>query len=181
MKCISLLAFIILAIGGNLLAQSSTPSTTSPAGQSQTVSASNQSLNIEAYVELLRSEVRKSKVQIVGEVMQLDSSQAATFWPIYNQFESEYIKIGNQVIALVKNYSDNYSQMTDQVADQLANELFAIEQKRNDLKKQYYQKFKQALGAITSVRFLQVENQLERVADLQIASQLPVISGGEAQ
>ena len=37
--------------------------------------------------------------------------------------------------------------------------------------------FKAALDAITATRFLQVENQLEKLLDLQIAAELPVIRG----
>ena len=172
----SLLIGSFLGIG-NLEAQTPNPSPRATQG----ASASNQELNIEAYVELLRSQVRKSKSQIVGEVMQLDSTQAVAFWPIYKQFEADYTKIGDRILSLVKNYAENYDQITNPVADQLATQLLSIEQQRNELKKQYYQKFKQALDAITAARFLQVENQLEKIGDLQIASQLPVIRGGEAQ
>ena len=164
---------------GGLLGQSPPTATADTGGQKAAAPGSNQQANIEAYVELLRSEVRKSKSQIVGEVMQLDTAQAAKFWPIYQQFEADYKKIGYRIFALVNKYVENYDQMTDGIADQLANEVLAVEDKRNDLKKQYYQKFKEATDAITATRFLQVENQLERVADLQVASQLPVVSGGE--
>jgi vacuolar-type H+-ATPase subunit D/Vma8 len=73
--------------------------------------------------------------------------------------------------------------MTNEVADQMATEFLNIEQQRNELKRRYYSKFKSALDALTATRFLQVENQIERIVDLQIASQLPVMQGsrGEAQ
>lgn len=115
--------------------------------------------------------------------MQLDATQAAAFWPIYKQFEADGTKVGDRTVALVQKYADNYDQMTNDVADQLATELLALEQQRNEIKRQYYQKFKKALDPITAARFLQVENQLEHVMALQVASQLPVIqsSQGDAQ
>lgn len=36
------------------------------------------------------------------------------------------------------------------------------------LKKKYYDREKEGLGAITAIRFLHVENELERLVDLQI-------------
>jgi uncharacterized protein Yka (UPF0111/DUF47 family) len=113
--------------------------------------------------------------------MQFDADQAAAFWPIYKQFEADLSKIGDRTAAAVKNYTDNYFQMTDDLADHLANEVLTVEQERNDLKRQYYQKFKKALDPITAARFLQVENQLERLVDLQVASQLPVIQDSRGQ
>ena len=170
------LVYSVLSSAG-LMAQS--PAVSQPSSAVRTQSTSDQELNIQAYVELLRSNVRKSKSQIIGQVMQFDTDQAAKFWPIYKQFEADLTKIGDQTAALVKRYADNYSDMTNDVADQLANKLLSIEQQRNDLKRQYYQKFKTALDPILAARFLQVENQLEKVVDLQIASQLPVIQGAK--
>jgi len=137
--------------------------------------ASNEEMNIRAYIELLRTDVKKSKAQVMGEVMQLDADQSAKFWPIYKDFEAQMAGLGDQVVAVIKKYADNYDQMTDQVADQLANSVLSIEQQRNDLKKKYYDRMKTELGAMTATRFLQVENQLERLIDLQVAAELPVV------
>src|SRR5438128_797977 len=80
----------------------------SPAAQKQSVSKSDQELNLEAYTELLRTDLKKSKSQVVGEVMQFDASQSAVFWPIYKQFEADLSKIGDRVVSLIKDYSDHY-------------------------------------------------------------------------
>jgi len=135
----------------------------------------DQEKNLRAYIELLRSDFRKNKAQVMGAIMQLDTADAAKFWPIYMEFEAEYTEFGNGVLALVVNYATNYDDMTPQVADQVATRLLDLEQERNNLKRKYYQKFKAALDPIAATRFLQIENQIERILDLQIASELPVI------
>jgi hypothetical protein len=151
-----------------------TPMKSTSAGSAD--AKSNEEMNIRAYIELLRTDVRHSKSQIMGEVMQLDADQSAKFWPIYKDFQAESSALGDKVLALIKKYAENYDNMTDAVADQLASEVLTIEQQKNALKRKGYDRMKQALGAITAARFLQVENQLERVVDLQLAAQLPVIS-----
>jgi len=138
-------------------------------------SMTDQEKNIRAYIELLRSGARQERAQLVGAVMQLDTEDAAAFWPIFRDFEAEYMKFGEGVVALIKNYCENYATMTNELADQLAAKLLDLEQERNGLKRKYYLKFKDALDAITAARFLQVENQLERIADLQVSSELPVM------
>jgi hypothetical protein len=173
----------VLIVIGVLLAASGLPAQTppgaaaKPAGLGRAEATSNEEVNIRAYIELLRTDVKKSKSQILGEVMQLDAGQATRFWPIYKDFETRYSALGDQVVALVRNYAEHYDGMTDAVADQLANQVLSIEQQRNVLKKEFYDRFKQGLGAITATRFLQVENQLERLMDLQIAAQLPTVGG----
>ncbi len=99
----------------------------------------------------------------------------AKFWPIYKEFETEFTKIGDGIQALVKDYVSNYDRMTPEVADRLATKLLDIEQQRLDLKKKYYARVKGALDAVTATRFLQVENQLEKLLDLQLAAQLPAM------
>ena len=53
--------------------------------------------------------------------------------------------------------------------------MFALEKRRTKLKKKYFKKFEKALSAITAAKFIQVENQINLLIDLQIASDLPLI------
>ncbi|MEO8594936.1 MAG: hypothetical protein ABI759_16570 [Candidatus Solibacter sp.] len=176
MKRVLIVTACTLAAALSLLAQTTGKPAAKSAGLGKQQAASNEELNIRAYMELLRTDIRTSKAQIVAEVMALDAARAAKFWPIYKEFESDYIKIGDQIATTIKNYVSHYDEMTDAAADQLANQVLSIEQQRNALKKKYYDQFKESVGAITATRFLQVENQLERIMDLQLAAELPVIA-----
>jgi hypothetical protein len=175
MKCL-LCALLSLGLGAvGLMGQ--TPAKSQTAAKNQPAQMTDQEKNIRAYIELLRSDTRKDRDQIVGAVMQLDAEDSAKFWPIFKEFDAEYRQYGDEFVGLIKNYALNYEKMTGPVADQLANKLLDLEQQRNNLKRKYYQKFKAALDPILATRFLQIENQLERIVDLQIASELPVIEG----
>jgi hypothetical protein len=171
-----LIAAIVALLGVAAQAQTLSKPAAKSAGLGKSELASNEDMNIRAYIELLRTDVKKAKSQITAEVMQLDADQAAKFWPVYKDFETEFSALGDKVVALVKNYAENYLKMTDPIADSMANQILAIELQRNELKKKYYDRFKTAVGAIVATRFLQVENQLERLIDLQIAAELPVVS-----
>ena len=166
---------LALLISSLLPAQTVNKPAVKPTSLGQAQNTNNEDLNIRAYIELLRSDLRSSKAQIVGRVMQLDADQSAKFWPIYKVYEADLSKIGDQIVSLLKQYTDNYDNMTPQVADELATKLLDIERQRIELKSNYYGKIKAALDAITAARFLQVENQLEKLIDLQIASELPVV------
>lgn len=165
-----------------LLAASAAPAQTpskpeaKAAGLGKPAGTQNEDMNIRAYIELLRTDVKKYKSQIMGDVMQLDTDQSVKFWPIYKEFDAEFSGLGDQVVALIRDYAKHYDNMTDSAADELARRVLDIEQERNGLKRRYYERVKSGLDAITAARFLQVENQLERLIDLQIAAELPVIS-----
>ena len=107
--------------------------------------------------------------------MQFEPDEAAKFWPIYNEYDAELKRTGEQKLAMIKKYSDNYENMTDEVADELIRDAVRIDQQRHDLKVKYHGRMKEALGSVSAARFLQIENQLLMLIDLQIASSLPVI------
>ena len=63
---------------------------------------SNEDQNIRAYIELLRSDVQKSKVQVMSDVTQFDADEALTFWPIYKEFRAELTRNDDAVSTLIK-------------------------------------------------------------------------------
>ena len=134
-----------------------------------------QKKNIQAYVELMRTNVRQQKAQILGAVMQLSADDAAKFWPIYSEYNAELTKVNNLRIENIQDYAQNYTHMTDEKADQLIQNALEYRKQRSELLAKYYVLVKQSLGAVTAARFLQVEDQLLLIVDLQIDASLPIV------
>ena len=151
-----------------------TASTQKPAPKPTKPAPSAQELNVQEYIKLLRQDVRTEKAKLIGAVMQLDTDQAAKFWPIYKDYEAELDKVNDLRVANIVEYSRVYSNLTDEKADELIHNAMDFQKQRNELLGKYYGRFKDALGAVTAARFVQVEHQLLLIIDLQIASQLPI-------
>jgi len=137
-----------------------------------------QEKNVKEYVELLRSDVRQQKAQILGAVMQFDVDQAAKFWPIYNDYDAELTKLNNLRLANIQEYAKYYSDLTDAKADELIQKALDYRKQRAELLAKAYGRVKASLGAVEAARFLQVEDQLLLIIDLQIQSALPVVGQG---
>jgi hypothetical protein len=148
-----------------------------PAAAAAQPTTDAQNTNIQAYVELLRSNVQAAKTQVLTETMQLNDAQSTKFWPIYREYNVKLQALNDKKLAGIQDYAKNYDTMTDAKANQLATLVFDLENQRDELKKSYYEQFRTALGGIIAARWLQVENQLLMVVDLQIASSLPIVSG----
>jgi hypothetical protein len=131
--------------------------------------------NLRAYAELLRSDVRAQKSAILTELMEFNETEEAKFWPVYREYERELVKINDERLALIKDYAARYAALTDAVADRLARGALDVEARRQDLKRKYYERFTSVLSARTAARFLQVENQILLLLDLQIAASLPLV------
>lgn len=137
--------------------------------------AQSKELNTQAYIQLLRSDLKASKRTLIKESMQLDENQAAAFWPLYNQYDVEQTKLGDQKLALIQDYAHDFLNMTNEKADQLAQRALNLDDQRQALRRKYYDLFKKALPTVLAVRFFQLENQIQLVVDLQIAANLPII------
>ena len=134
--------------------------------------------NIRAYIELMRADIRQQKAEFMGSVMELSAEDAAKFWPIYSQYDAGLTKLNDQRVANIEEYSRTYNQMTDEKADELIQKSLAYQRARAELLAKTYERVKEAVGATTAARFVQVEHQLLLIIDLQIASSLPVVGQG---
>jgi hypothetical protein len=134
-----------------------------------------QKKNVEAYIDLLRKGVRQQKAEIMGAVMVLSADDAAKFWPIYSEYDAGLIKLNDQRVANINEYARTYDRMTDEKADDLIQKSLAYQKERAELLAKTYNRVKQAVGAITAARFIQIEHQLLLIIDLQIASSLPIV------
>ena len=132
-------------------------------------------MNLRAYAELLRADVRAEKVAILTELMQFTEAEDKAFWPIYREYDVELSKVNDERVGMIDEYAKNYTQVTDALADKLALKALELETRRTAVKQKYYERIKSALSAKTAARFLQVENQLLMVIDLQIAASLPIV------
>ena len=131
--------------------------------------------NLQAYAELLRSDIREQKVAIIAGMMQFSEADDQKFWPVYREYEGELTAINDERLALIREYAQAYEKMTDEIANRLAHAVLDLEARRNALKTKYYERLTAILPARTAARVLQVENQILLLLDLQIAASLPVI------
>jgi hypothetical protein len=136
--------------------------------------AQTKTLNLSAYAELLRADVRAEKVAIITEVMEFTEAEDKAFWPIYREYDAEMAKLGDERVALVAEYARSYDQLTDDAADKLARKAIDLEARRQAVKAKYYDRVQSVLKGRTALRFLQVEHQLLLLIDLQIAAALPI-------
>jgi hypothetical protein len=143
-----------------------------PAGSALTDA---QKKNLQAYIQLMRTNVRQDKAEIMGAVMALNAQDAAKFWPIYSDYDIQLAKLNDMRVHNIQEYADAYNSMTDAKADELIHSSIEFQKERGELLAATYEKVKQSLGATTAARFAQVEHQLLLIIDLQIDASLPVV------
>jgi len=134
-----------------------------------------QSAAPDKYLELLRSDLRTTKVEIMTEALDLTEPQAAAFWPIYREYDAELATLGDRRVSLVKRFVAQYGTMADTDAGTFAKDWFALQQDRLKLREKYFGKIAKVTSNIVAARFIQVENTLGMLIDLQIAAEAPLM------
>jgi len=113
--------------------------------QAATVSAKPLS---DSDIQLLRSDVQAGKNEIITATMQLTDAESTAFWPIYRDYARDQQKIGDERVALVKDYAASYDTLDDNKAKDMVQRMINIDDKTLNLREDYWPKFMKALGAI---------------------------------
>jgi Spy/CpxP family protein refolding chaperone len=152
----------LLFIQSAAFAQKSEPSPSGSAG-------------VEQDVQLLRSDIRSAKKQIIAESMKLTDAQAETFWPVYDAYTQETSELGDAGYAVVKEYAQNYSDMTDARADSLVEKMATLDVQTASLRQEWIPKFRKILTGKQAALFFQLDRRINLLLDLQFAANIPVV------
>lgn len=130
---------------------------------------------LDRYITFLRMDLKAQKAAIVVNNMHFSESESEAFWPVYQSFQKELSKVWDEKIALIKDYATHFDQVDDTKAKTLTDQAFSVEQQRLDVIKKYIGEFRKVLSAKQVARFFQLEMQMQRMLDLQVAAELPLV------
>lgn len=164
---VALLALIALVLPNAIFAQQQAVPGQSAAQSGQTVT--------EQDIQMLRSDLRSQKKQIIAQNMSLTDAQAEKFWPVYDAYTQETIKLNDTRWALIKEYAESYNNMTDAQANSLMDRQIALDQSFVSLRKAWVPKFEKVLSPKQTALFFQLDRRIALLADLQLASMIPMI------
>jgi len=130
---------------------------------------------IDQYMELLRSDLRTTKVEILTTELKMTDAQAEKFWPIQRAYETELATIQDARLTMIKDYAKNYSLMNDAVAKSLTDRAFKIQEQRTALLKKTTGKVSKEVSPMVAARFAQVEAFIQSLFDLKVRGEVPVV------
>src|SRR5215468_9884765 len=160
-----------LFVFGALFAPASRAQTTPTA---RPVASKEADASIDEEIAMLRSDLRSNRKQVVAANMKLTDAEAEKFWPVYEQYVNELVKINNAKYALIKEYLQN-TNMTEQQADGLAKRWVDVDGSVVQLRLKYIPMFRKALSAKGTALFFQIERRVQMMIDLQLASAIPLL------
>jgi hypothetical protein len=130
-------------------------------------------------MELLRKDLRSHKKQLIAENLKLTDAEATKFWPIYDQYTAELIKINDKKFGLIQEYADHWGTITDEQAALYLRRWLDVDVAIMQLRQKYVPIVSQVLNGKKSATFFQLDRRISMMIDLQLASQLPVVQAQE--
>jgi hypothetical protein len=130
---------------------------------------------IDQAIETLRKDARAGKADILGKTMQLDATQAAAFWPLYKQYQAEAQVLGDERLGIIQDLADHFDSLDDVKAKALLDRQMALEGKKVALANKYKDEMLKVLPAKTVARFFQVDSRLNKLVELAVASEIPLV------
>lgn len=125
-------------------------------------------------MNIVRDAIRAEKKVLVAENMGLTEAEAAAFWPVYEEYQTEMKATGDRLVKLIENYGATHKVMTDDTAGKLLKEMLAIQTDRVKLQEKYLPKFEKVLPMTKVLRYYQIENKFRAVVDYDVSSQIPL-------
>jgi hypothetical protein len=149
------------------------------AGQQQSAAPSKKAPTAEevndANIQLMREDIRSERKKIVAANLPLTAGEATKFWPLYDQYIGETIKVNDSRYALIKEYAQNYDTLTDAQAADYVRHWLALDGDNTRLRLKYVPLFEKVISPKKTAMFFQIDRRLGMMIELQLASQVPLV------
>jgi hypothetical protein len=129
----------------------------------------------EANIQLMRQDIRSERKKIVAASLPLTESEATKFWPVYDRYIAETIKVNDVRFGLIKEYAANYKNMTDEQAGSFIRRWLTLDQENTQLRLKFIPEFEKVISPTKTAMFCQIDRRLAMLIELQLASQVPVV------
>ena len=133
-----------------------------------------QAVNTRDQNELIMSQIQTDKRAVVLSALQLNDTQVAAFTPIYDEYQREMKGVMNRGSEVINKFAANFGSMTDDAAKGIMKDFFKVRNERNALLEEYAKKFGRVLPATKVLQWVQVENKLNTLLDVEAASIIPL-------
>jgi hypothetical protein len=118
---------------------------------------------------------RDAQSLVVAANMPLTDTEATKFWPVYDRYIAETIKVNDVRFALLKEYAKSFDTATEEQADSFIKRWLALDQDNTQLRLKYIPDFEKVISHKKTAMFFQIDRRVSMMVELQLASQVPLV------
>ena len=124
-------------------------------------------------VDYYQSIFGMEKKIVVANFLEIDEGNA--FWAIYDDYEVERKKLGQERINLLLDYAEHYEDLTDDKTDALVKKSMSLRKADHTLINKYYKKVKKTSGSKIAAQFYQIENYFITAIRSELYTSVPLV------
>jgi hypothetical protein len=107
--------------------------------------------------------------------MPLSEVEATKFWPVYDRYIGETIKVNDLRFAVLKDYAETYDTATEEQADSFIKRWVALDGDNAQLRLKYIPEFEKVISHKKTAMFFQIDRRVSIMIELQLAARVPLI------
>jgi hypothetical protein len=129
----------------------------------------------DANIQLMRQDIRSERKKVVAANMPLTEAEAVKFWPVYDRYIAETIKVNDVRFALLKEYAKSINATSEQQADSFIKRWLVLDQDNTQLRLKFIPEFEKVISHKKTAMFFQIDRRVSMMIELQLASQVPLV------
>ena len=134
---------------------------------------------LEACIQFVRSDIQAQKAVLIAENLIMTDTEAQGFWPMYRKYDVEMAAVNDRTVAFLKEYGAAEGVFSDERAAQLLGMWFEIQDQKLRVRRYYSKEFRKVLPSAKVSLFFQLDNRIDLILQVQIASTLPLLQPAE--
>ena len=131
--------------------------------------------SIDAVLNTMRGDMQTTRADIMAKNMTLTAAQAAKFWPMFETYQKEQNVIMDEQLRGIQKYAQSFNTLDDAGALALLTAHFDRDTRMNALRQRFFKEFQTVLPTRLAARAMQIDRRLSLVAQLEIASKIPLV------
>lgn len=167
---------LVFYVATSVLATSCLLSAQQPAVSQASAKTVNEEEVNEANIQLMRQDIRSERKKVVAANMPLTETEATKFWPVYDRYIGETIKVNDVRYALIKEYAQNYRNLSEDQADSYIKRWLALDNDNTQLRLKFVPEFEKVISRQKTAMFFQIDRRVGMMIELQLASQVPLVN-----
>lgn len=131
--------------------------------------------HLEENAAIMRAVQTTDAKTLIAHNLNLTDAQAKAFWPVYDRYETQRVKIEDRLDAVLTDYKLSCEQLCDEKAGQLTNEWMRARHDLAELGEQYVPQFGAVIPATKVLRLYQLEGLREAVIRVDRFKKVPLV------
>jgi hypothetical protein len=126
--------------------------------------------------DLLKSDLAAQRVDLIKQNVSFTEAQAEMFWPLYEEYAAAVTANFERQAMFTSQMAEDYDSLDAKTASGITGELMDINENIGTLQRRFHKTIRSELPSPMVAQLMTLELQINWIASLQVASQLPQLS-----